>query len=440
MDEQRLLSGLEQILRVGANHIRQSVIDPYTRISEYVAVGAKALDAPAATFFDVEEYKGGVGSTNLIPYAVTGPDEILVRKLRLPRHAGVAGAVLSAGEPKIENDPSNSPCFDIDDVARLGLAMPSAVVAVPVYCNNAIAGVLELLKYQGKFDETDLRLAQYTADEISKILVAEKLRQRDSLTGIDNNEALHTNIVRIIRAAWRHEIDLSVGMSDLDHFGNVNNTYGHQAGDFALKEFVSLVQGSLHRPEDLIARYGGEEFVIVLPHTFPGNASGVFEGVRKTIDQHQFIYSGTEIPLTVSIGVSSLSQLECQYLLHFGKPGEDEQRYDPSPINLIRYYCDNHDALAQTGFDTHDFNSQITSYLGLNQRTVARTPDEVKNDLGILRQIMSTHGITPDGIIHDPNARAFVAAKRLLHQADLALYAAKHSGRNQVVLYNPSLG
>ena len=88
-------------------------------------------------------------------------------------------------------------------------------------------------------------------------------------------------------------------MMDIDHFKKVNDTYGHEFGDYVLKEFANVVKQNI-RNSDIFARIGGEEFILILPHTSYESALKVAEKLRKAIEKHDF--KGKKI--TASFGVS----------------------------------------------------------------------------------------------------------------------------------------
>jgi len=97
-------------------------------------------------------------------------------------------------------------------------------------------------------------------------------------------------------------------MFDIDHFKKVNDTYGHLAGDFILKELCALLS-KLVRREELMARYGGEEFVIALPETALTTATTLAEKARRMVERHDFMFAETRIPLTISLGCAELSPM-----------------------------------------------------------------------------------------------------------------------------------
>jgi two-component system cell cycle response regulator len=105
---------------------------------------------------------------------------------------------------------------------------------------------------------------------------------------------------------------LSLIFFDLDHFKKVNDTYGHEGGDYVLKEFSNLVRAlGVIQQKDIFARYGGEEFCLLLPSTVIQDAEKTAELIRGKIQAHNFTYEGSRIPVTSSLGVSELrSEME----------------------------------------------------------------------------------------------------------------------------------
>jgi len=93
--------------------------------------------------------------------------------------------------------------------------------------------------------------------------------------------------------------------ADIDHFKSVNDNYGHQAGDHALKIVAGSLKNEL-RDSDNIARYGGEEFVIILPETNTDDALKVSERLREKIKSIKMSYNGNSINVTMSFGVATL--------------------------------------------------------------------------------------------------------------------------------------
>lgn len=101
---------------------------------------------------------------------------------------------------------------------------------------------------------------------------------------------------------------LSLVIFDLDHFKHLNDNYGHDAGDYVLKEMAQLLRDNGIRSGDTFARYGGEEFVVLLPKTNLKQAFEIAERLRKLVEQHEFIYEEKRLPVAASIGVADYRQ------------------------------------------------------------------------------------------------------------------------------------
>lgn len=101
---------------------------------------------------------------------------------------------------------------------------------------------------------------------------------------------------------------LSLIIFDLDHFKKLNDNFGHDAGDFVLKEKARLIRENGIRQGDIFARYGGEEFCILLPNTNLKQGFEIAERLRKLVEKHEFIYDGKRLPVTASIGVADYRQ------------------------------------------------------------------------------------------------------------------------------------
>lgn len=120
---------------------------------------------------------------------------------------------------------------------------------------------------------------------------------RDPLTGLLNRRAFLDIAQSQLAHATRHKIAVGVAMFDLDHFKQVNDQFGHLAGDQALRVFGQLVRNCL-REEDTICRYGGEEFVALMPGVRQRELQSILERIRAEVAQ----LSESELPTTVSIG------------------------------------------------------------------------------------------------------------------------------------------
>jgi diguanylate cyclase (GGDEF)-like protein len=100
---------------------------------------------------------------------------------------------------------------------------------------------------------------------------------------------------------------LAVLMLDIDHFKQVNDSFGHIAGDAILRQVAGRLSKSM-RPTDVLARYGGEEFIILLPRTAIREAEQIAQRIWQAVSEMPFSFENTLIRVTVSIGVAGLSK------------------------------------------------------------------------------------------------------------------------------------
>ncbi len=134
----------------------------------------------------------------------------------------------------------------------------------------------------------------------------EPLATRDQLTNLFNRHYFSSEIVRQINFWRRHQQPLSILLLDVDYFKKVNDTYGHIAGDYALKTIAEICLKQV-RDIDTIARVGGEEFAVLLPSTAVNGAMQMAERMRAAVQAYTFKYEGLEFNITVSIGVTELT-------------------------------------------------------------------------------------------------------------------------------------
>jgi two-component system, cell cycle response regulator len=151
-----------------------------------------------------------------------------------------------------------------------------------------------------------------TLEQSLRDTVAERSRaaSTDVLTGGHNRRYFARHIKRELKRARRFGTPLSMLLLDIDHFKQVNDRYGHGAGDEILKQFSNRIRYSLPRDCDWSARIGGEEFAVVLPQTDLAGAKVVAERLRKAVCETPFQISHGDLTITVSQGVSALSTLE----------------------------------------------------------------------------------------------------------------------------------
>ena len=129
----------------------------------------------------------------------------------------------------------------------------------------------------------------------------------DGLTQAFNKRYLLEFLEREMARCSRHGRALSLVLFDIDHFKKINDTYGHLAGDYVLRELAATLKTRIRR-EECFARYGGEEFALVLPETGHQNTVFLADKLRKIVEQQQFVFEGKRMPVTFSAGVADMRE------------------------------------------------------------------------------------------------------------------------------------
>lgn len=130
----------------------------------------------------------------------------------------------------------------------------------------------------------------------------------DRFTGCYNKTFFNNRLDLEVKKSKVTGDPLSLIIFDLDKFKPLNDNYGHDAGDFVLKELAVLIRQNGIRENDVFARYGGEEFVILLPKTNLKQAFEIAERLRILVQNHDFVYEGKTLPVTASVGVADYRQ------------------------------------------------------------------------------------------------------------------------------------
>jgi len=136
-----------------------------------------------------------------------------------------------------------------------------------------------------------------------------EMATRDELTGLHNRRYFLESLEREMARARRYETDLMFCMSDLDHFNEINDTFGHAAGDMALSEIGKILK-QWARQTDLPCRYGGDEFAVILPNTDAEGGLVAGERLREAVAGHRFEYEAHDFQMTISIGIALYNRSE----------------------------------------------------------------------------------------------------------------------------------
>ena len=197
----------------------------------------------------------------------------------------------------------------IPDRASVQVRGGRQVLRLPLRARGRTLGVVTLLRpADDAYSADELELLGLLGDELAVAIqnardYREKLEQaiRDPLTGLYNRRFLHEALEKEIHRAKRYEAPVSIVMFDIDNFKDVNDTFGHAAGDDVLREVGQIVE-RLIRPMDSFARVGGEEFALLLPQTAQLDAVLIAERIRAAIGRETIL---PQRRITVSGGVAS---------------------------------------------------------------------------------------------------------------------------------------
>jgi diguanylate cyclase (GGDEF)-like protein len=246
--------------------------------------------------------------------AAVGAGSEMLMHLRLQRGEGIAGWVAEHNAPLIVDDVTADPRFAarFDKTSRFHT---KSILCVPLTFKGRVLGVIELVNGEGdgSFDAEDLRILS-TVAEFSAIAIenaqnfakVQELTVLDDHTGLFNSRQLKRTLEQEIVRATRFGHPVSLIFFDLDHFKQVNDRHGHQAGSRVLAEIGRLLLGTL-RSTDVPVRYGGDEFVILLPETSKDQAMECAKRLRGEISRWKFLAEEPYGPLqiTASLGVAS---------------------------------------------------------------------------------------------------------------------------------------
>lgn len=229
----------------------------------------------------------------------------------------VSSVVLASGNPVI-----------VSNLQRVGMRSApvnwsyktSSFIIYPILIGSRKMGVLNFTDKAGGnvFTERDLELLRAIAPQIAvaidrtalkdKAGEYEQLSVTDTLTGLLNRRYIEERLTEEVVRSKRHRFPVSMLMLDVDNFKSYNDSFGHPAGDAALKIVADILNEAL-RADDVAARYGGEEFAILLPQTSSEEAAQIAERIRRRIESAEF----PKRRVTVSIGIASCSA-------HIGTP------------------------------------------------------------------------------------------------------------------------
>jgi diguanylate cyclase (GGDEF)-like protein len=228
---------------------------------------------------------------------------------------GLSGYVISNGQALITGNFDQTHTGKVDSIS-VGDAdrETQSVLAVPMKRGEKTIGMLSAQCFEtNAYDEHDQQLlemltshAQLALENANLFAEVQRLAITDGLTGLYNRFYFDQQLSLEFDRAQRYERSLGMVIIDPDNFKQVNDQFGHPAGDVVLMMFAELIKNGA-RKSDIVARYGGDEFVILLPETDLSGTLSLAEKIRDAVSTHTFQIQDHDIRFTTSIGVAATS-------------------------------------------------------------------------------------------------------------------------------------
>lgn len=197
---------------------------------------------------------------------------------------------------------------DETDVKVSGLSLgANDYISKPFKAEELMARVHVAMRLKRERDQLRTRVEEAEAD---RELAREKAI-KDSLTGLLNRHEMLHSLAREHAETRRYQRPLACLMFDLDNFKTINDTYGHAAGDAALRQVAQALSETVRR-SDMLFRYGGDEFLALLPETDLSGAAALAEKIRANIESREIADGSNTFRLTVSVGAATLCEGESE--------------------------------------------------------------------------------------------------------------------------------
>lgn len=214
---------------------------------------------------------------------------------------GIAGRVFLNSQPMIVNNIQEDNLFIKSETSFV-----RSIACIPMVVFNDVIGVINVTNKKNgqEFTHQDVKMLKAVADQAAVAVNKAQLWDMavtDSLTGLYVRRYFMVKLQEEIHRAERNNKTISVIMADLDSFKTINDTYGHDAGDRALKTISHFLKKNI-RGVDAIARYGGEEFVMMVPDADKDAAFGLAERLREELAN---VKLDKMPPITVSLGIAT---------------------------------------------------------------------------------------------------------------------------------------
>ncbi|MCL2011760.1 MAG: diguanylate cyclase [Cystobacterineae bacterium] len=237
--------------------------------------------------------------------------EISMKHRAFEDNVGLVASVVRYGIalPKKETLPSERHVVFSDNILLRGMG---SIKVFPLMAGERTLGTLVVgSKKKLALEADELRMLEVVAISAAQAVLRAQLFERmetmatmDGLTGLYNHRTFQVRLDELLSTSKRYGRQCSLILFDVDHFKNVNDTYGHPVGDSVLKKIGKLLR-KLARDSDIPTRYGGEEFALIMPETELQGAKVIAERIREAVMDELFQTEQGILRVTVSLGVST---------------------------------------------------------------------------------------------------------------------------------------
>lgn len=232
-----------------------------------------------------------------------------MKNIKFSLGEGVAGWVAKHKRPVLIEDVRSDARFKVVQEQKRSMV---SMISAPLMVKRRVIGVVSLTTRENGhvFTNDELELVVLMSAHISLALENNRLYEisvLDGLTNIFNRRYLEQRLLEEVAYSKRYTKPLSILLLDIDFFKRLNDTHGHQAGDYVLKNVSTTLSQAL-REYDVVARYGGEEFAIMLPTTPKQKGATIAERLRQSICERDFRFREETIKCSISLGVAAFPE------------------------------------------------------------------------------------------------------------------------------------
>lgn len=305
------IRAIDQVLNAGSDLGAQfSLSDVLVQLLNLLRQFRRVVPWDTAVIY-VVQYDSEAAEDMLVAVETAGTDAEIYRGTKMSFTTGVVGYAATKQRSALVND------LHKDAREAEGALSPAAraCITVPIICDNQTVGCVQLIAALPNYYSADQlglvgRLINLASVGVRNALlhsVTRAMADTDSLTGLLTTRAYHERLESEFRKAQTSRRSLSLLILDVDNFKNINDSYGHPAGDEVLRRVSGLIRQQARR-NDVCCRYGGDEFIVVMPETIKSDAAVVAGRIRKAIEEQVFAFDNHRMQTTVSIGAASYPQ------------------------------------------------------------------------------------------------------------------------------------